>query len=47
MNYHTAIEQLRHEMLANRDIHTPQQREEGYLRLMETIEQYLASESRP
>lgn len=45
MNYHAQIEQLRNDLLNNRNLHTLQQRQEGYLQLVELSEKYLASES--
>ncbi len=46
MNYHTAIEQLRNELSANRYIYTPAQLEAAHLRLVELANEYLASEAK-
>ncbi len=45
MNYHTAIEQLRAELSANRHLYTPEQREAAHLRLIELTDEYLAAQS--
>jgi hypothetical protein len=43
MNYYTAIEQLRNDLLSNLSNYTPEQLKAGYERLLELTEEYLAS----